>query len=169
MTRETVLIDVSPPPTLRDLLDPLCLLESWDKAEDSGVAERTTGLFTYGHPRVDGRLLDRLPGLKVISNFGVGIDHIDVDAARSRDIRVGNTPGAVDGATADMAMALLLAAAHLHRKQQCLYFFPLPHGQRSLRPTFSSTDAVSRASGRRHAMTTGMKRRKGSAFSKIRL
>ena len=111
MTRETVLIDVSPPPMLRDLLEPLCVLESWDKAEDSGVAERTSGLFTYGHPRIDGRLLDHFPGIRVVSNFGVGVDHIDVDAANSRDIVVGNTPGAVDGATADMAMALLLAAA----------------------------------------------------------
>ncbi len=111
MTRDTVLIDVPPPPMLRDLLEPLCDLVAWERAGVAAVAGRTRGLFTYGHPRVDGDLLDRLPGLRVVSNFGVGVDHVDVAAARSRGIEVGNTPGAVDGATADLAMALLLACA----------------------------------------------------------
>jgi len=67
-------------------------------------------LYTYGHPRVDGALLDALPGLRVVSNFGVGVDHIDLTAAAARGIPVGNTPGTLDGATADLAFALLLAA-----------------------------------------------------------
>src|SRR5207244_11872532 len=54
--------------------------------------------------------LDRLPDVRVISNFGVGVDHIDVAAAQARGIPVGNTPGILDGATADLALALLLAA-----------------------------------------------------------
>src|SRR6185312_8327845 len=66
--------------------------------------------YTYGHPTVDAAMLDRLPGVRVISNFGVGVDHIDVTAATARGIPVGNTPGILDGATADMAFALLLAA-----------------------------------------------------------
>ncbi len=53
--------------------------------------------------------MDRLPNLRVISNNGVGVDHIDLAAAKERGIVVGNTPGVLDGATADMAMALLLA------------------------------------------------------------
>jgi glyoxylate reductase len=68
-------------------------------------------LYTYGHPRVDGDVLDRFPGVRVISNYGVGVDHIDVRAAAVRGIPVGNTPGILDGATADMALTLLLAAA----------------------------------------------------------
>lgn len=79
----------------------------WQASERAAIA----GIYTYGHPRVDGALLDRLPGLRTISNFGVGVDHIDIGAAAKRGVTVGNTPGAVDGATADMAMALLLAAA----------------------------------------------------------
>jgi glyoxylate reductase len=59
---------------------------------------------------VGAALFDRLPGVKVVSNFGVGVDHIDVRAANQRGIPVGNTPGVLDGATADLAMALLLAA-----------------------------------------------------------
>src|SRR5262245_25724175 len=68
-------------------------------------------LYTYGHPLVDGPMLDRLPGLKVISNYGVGVDHIRLAEAGRRGIPVGNTPGILNGATADMAFTLLLAAA----------------------------------------------------------
>lgn len=67
-------------------------------------------LYTYGHPRVDGALLDAPPGLRILSNFGVGVDHIDLKAAAARGIPVGNTPGILDGATADLAFALVLAA-----------------------------------------------------------
>jgi D-isomer specific 2-hydroxyacid dehydrogenase, NAD binding domain/D-isomer specific 2-hydroxyacid dehydrogenase, catalytic domain len=67
-------------------------------------------IYTYGHPTVNAALLDRLPGVRIISNFGVGVDHIDVNAASARGIPVGNTPGVLDGATADMAFTLLLAA-----------------------------------------------------------
>ncbi len=56
-------------------------------------------------------MLDRLPGLKVISNYGVGVDHIRLADARERGIPVGNTPGILDGATADLGFALLLASA----------------------------------------------------------
>jgi len=82
----------------------------WTLTRD-GASEPVDGLYTYGHPTVDGALLDRLPGLRVISNYGVGVDHIDVAAAQARGIPVGNTPGVLDGATADMGFALLLAAA----------------------------------------------------------
>jgi glyoxylate reductase len=73
-------------------------------------AARIEGIYTYGHPTVDAALLDRLPGVRVISNFGVGVDHIDLAAAAARGIAVGNTPGILDGAAADLAFALLLAA-----------------------------------------------------------
>lgn len=69
------------------------------------------GIYTYGHIPIDGKLLERLPNLLVVSNFGVGVDHVDVEACEARGVAVGNTPGAVDGVTADMTMALLLAAA----------------------------------------------------------
>jgi glyoxylate reductase len=78
--------------------------------EPNGAGAMVQGIYTYGHPRVDGGLLDRLPALRVISNFGVGVDHIDLAAAAARAIPVGNTPGILDGATADLAFALLLAA-----------------------------------------------------------
>lgn len=73
--------------------------------------ESVAAVYTYGHPLVDGTMLDRLPGVKVISNYGVGVDHINLRDAAARNIPVGNTPGILDGATADMGFTLLLAAA----------------------------------------------------------
>jgi glyoxylate reductase len=49
------------------------------------------------------------PGLKLIANYGAGIDHIDVETARSRGILVSNTPGVLAEDTADMTMLLILA------------------------------------------------------------
>ncbi|WP_424831276.1 2-hydroxyacid dehydrogenase [Ruegeria sp.] len=51
------------------------------------------------------------PRCKLLANFGVGYNHIDVDAARGAGVVVTNTPGAVTNATADIAMTLLLATA----------------------------------------------------------
>jgi lactate dehydrogenase-like 2-hydroxyacid dehydrogenase len=57
-------------------------------------------------------LMDAVGGsLRVVSNFGVGYDHIDIDAARARGVRVTNTPDVLDNATAELAVALMLAAA----------------------------------------------------------
>lgn len=80
----------------------------WEAANQR--REDVVGVYTYGHPHVDGAMLDRLPGVKVVSNYGVGVDHIDLKAAAERGIPVGNTPGILDGATADMGFTLLLAA-----------------------------------------------------------
>jgi glyoxylate reductase len=56
--------------------------------------------------------LDRAgPGLKLIANYGSGVDHIDVAGAHARGIIVTNTPGVLTEDTADMAMALILAVA----------------------------------------------------------
>ena len=54
-------------------------------------------------------LVDAGPRLKLIANYGAGVDHIDVDTARARGIMVTNTPGVVTADTADMTMALILA------------------------------------------------------------
>src|SRR5262245_40860543 len=90
-----------------------CEVQSWpaDTGVLAGLLDRAEGLYTYGHMRTDAALLDRMPRLKVISNFGVGVDHIDLAAARQRRLPVGNTPSVLDGATADMTFALLMAVA----------------------------------------------------------
>lgn len=51
------------------------------------------------------------PRCKILANFGVGINHIDVEAARAHGVKVTNTPGAVTDATADTAMTLILMSA----------------------------------------------------------
>ncbi|MCY7419060.1 MAG: D-glycerate dehydrogenase [Chloroflexi bacterium] len=70
------------------------------------------GLLALLTDRVDDELLDAAgPQLKVVSNFAVGYDNIDVAACARRGIPVGNTPGVLTEATADLAMTLLLAVA----------------------------------------------------------
>ncbi|WP_417316610.1 2-hydroxyacid dehydrogenase [Emcibacter sp.] len=60
--------------------------------------------------RIDARILAQAgPGLKLIANYGAGVDHIDLASARQRGITVTNTPGVLTEDTADMTMALLLA------------------------------------------------------------
>lgn len=99
------------PATLLDMLQPDYEVLPWDESPDSTSLARAVAVITYAHPGVTGTLMDRMPNLKVISNHGVGVDHIDVAAAVQRNIPVGNTPGCLDAATADMTMALLLAVA----------------------------------------------------------
>jgi len=94
---------------IEEMLQGQVELVPWQATGEPG-AEPIEAIYTYGHPRVDAELLGRLPAVRVISNFGVGVDHIDVAAATARGIPVGNTPGILDGATADMAFALILAA-----------------------------------------------------------
>ena len=69
------------------------------------------GLVSLLTMPVDAALLERLPRLRVVSNMAVGYDNVDVAACRARGIAVGNTPGVLTDATADLTMALLLAAA----------------------------------------------------------
>jgi glyoxylate reductase len=60
---------------------------------------------------IDATVLDAAPDLRVISNVAVGYDNIDVATATARRIPVGNTPGVLTETTADLAFALILAAA----------------------------------------------------------
>ncbi len=70
------------------------------------------GVLTLLTDRVDDEFLDAAgPGLKVVSNYAVGFDNIDVAACARRGIPVGNTPGVLTETTADLAWALLMAAA----------------------------------------------------------
>src|SRR5262245_46300400 len=103
-----VLADLPVSAVVTELLAGRVELVPWSAAGQPG-AERIEAGATYGHRPVDAALLGRLPACRVVSNFGVGVDHIDVAAAAARGVPVGNTPGVLDGATADLALALLLA------------------------------------------------------------
>jgi glyoxylate reductase len=102
--RPRVLADLPVSPVVVDLLGGRVELVPWT------ASGHVDAIYTYGHPAVDGAMLDRFPDVKVVSNFGVGVDHIDLTAAVARNVPVGNTPGILDGATADLAFALILAA-----------------------------------------------------------
>ncbi|WP_035172731.1 2-hydroxyacid dehydrogenase [Caldanaerobius polysaccharolyticus] len=61
--------------------------------------------------KVDAELLDAAKGVKIIANYAVGYDNIDVDAATQRGVMISNTPDVLTDATAELAWALLFAAA----------------------------------------------------------
>jgi lactate dehydrogenase-like 2-hydroxyacid dehydrogenase len=77
----------------------------------AGIAPTTRFIAAGGHAGVDGALMDRLPKLEIIANFGVGYDTIDAKAAAARGILVTNTPDVLNEEVADTAMGLLLATA----------------------------------------------------------
>jgi glyoxylate reductase len=74
-------------------------------------AARAEGLLTLLTERVDAELLDRLPDLRAVANFAVGTDNIDLAECGRRGIAVGNTPGVLTEATADLTFALILSTA----------------------------------------------------------
>jgi lactate dehydrogenase-like 2-hydroxyacid dehydrogenase len=78
---------------------------------DEEVRKEIRALFVHGHTKINAEVLARFPNLLVVANHGVGIDHIDVEACTAAGVVVGNTPDVLTGATADMALALLLAVA----------------------------------------------------------
>src|SRR5262245_35970471 len=69
------------------------------------------GLVSLLTDKVDGALLAAAPKLKVVSNFAVGFNNIDLAECATRGVAVGNTPGVLTDATADTAVMLLMAAA----------------------------------------------------------
>ena len=69
------------------------------------------GLLSLLTERVDAALLDAAPKLRVVSNYAVGFDNVDLAACQARGVVVGTTGDVLTDATADLAMALLLAAA----------------------------------------------------------
>ena len=79
--------------------------------ELAGRAAGCAGLLTMLTERVDAALLDRRPEVRAVANMAVGYDNVDVDAATERGVLVTNTPGVLTETTADLAFALLLAAA----------------------------------------------------------
>jgi glyoxylate reductase len=90
--------------TLRDHQTPM------SRAELVNAVKTCDVLVPTITDKIDAGLLGQAgENLKLIANFGAGIDHIDVETARQRGILVSNTPDVVTEDTADMAMALLMA------------------------------------------------------------
>jgi glyoxylate reductase len=97
-----------PGPAWAELPDVELLAGSWP--DDLAGARAGIEALVVANEVVDESVLDRLPDLRVVANFGVGYDRVEVAACAARGIAVTNTPGVLDAATADLAMGLLLAA-----------------------------------------------------------
>ena len=82
-----------------------------DAAALADLLRGCDGALTLLTDAIDGDVLDREPQLRVVSNFAVGYDNVDVPAATARGVAVCNTPDALTETTADFAFALLMAAA----------------------------------------------------------
>jgi glyoxylate reductase len=79
-------------------------------------SDEITALIPLLSHKIDATILDGLPRLKVVANYAVGYDNVDVPAAAEREIIVTNTPDVLTDATADLTWALLLAAARRLRE-----------------------------------------------------
>lgn len=108
---------IVPPQTLAALQAAPIDLHIWDKEtppprpkflDQLALAD---GVITMLTERIDKEALDAAPKLRVISNFAVGVDNIDLNRAAERGIPVGHTPGVLTETTADQAFMLLLAGA----------------------------------------------------------
>jgi glyoxylate reductase len=113
-----VLVTRRVPAPVLERLSARCRPDLW---EGDGVMPRAelldrvagkAGMMAMLTDRVDGELLDRAgPSLRVVANFAVGYDNLDLDACTARGVLATNTPDVVTEATADLTWALLLAAA----------------------------------------------------------
>ena len=93
-----------PGPAWEELPD-VRLLESWPPPEPlPGVEVLVEAVVVVGPDE-----LDLLPDLRLVANYGVGYDRVDIPACRERGVAVTNTPGVLDAAVADLTLALILA------------------------------------------------------------
>ncbi len=80
------------------------LLEEWPPPQPLPGVEVLVGASHVGAAE-----LELLPDLRLLANYGVGYDNVDVDACRARGVAVSNTPGVLDAAVADLTLGLILA------------------------------------------------------------
>ena len=85
------------------------LHEAADK--DTMIAELAPRVRAIAGGNVDAALMDRLPKLEIIANFGVGYDSIDTAAAKARNIRVTNTPNVLNDAVAELTLGMMIGLA----------------------------------------------------------
>ena len=113
----SILVTRRPPGNALDILDAAGEVELWDvdavmpRSELRRRVAKADALYCMLTDRIDADLLDSAPRLRVVSNMAVGLDNVDLRACTARGVVVGHTPGVLTGATADLAMTLLLAAA----------------------------------------------------------
>ena len=102
-------------PEMEMMAERFTLHRLWEAADKDALLSRLApdlrAAATKGELGMGAALMDKLPKLEIVACYGVGVDGIDVAHARSRGVRVTNTPDVLTEDVADMAWALLLAAA----------------------------------------------------------
>lgn len=103
------------PPTLAALDADFVTHRLWEARDRAsflaGLADRVTAIATMGETGANAALMDALPKVKIIASNSVGVDAIDLAAAKARGIVVSNTPAVLTECVADLGMALTLAVA----------------------------------------------------------
>ncbi|MBY0264762.1 MAG: 2-hydroxyacid dehydrogenase [Burkholderiales bacterium] len=112
MKHDLILTAKGHPGTQKRMEQEFNLIKLWEQPDRAtalkAAAPKVRALAHTGHSKVDAALMDALPKLEIISNFGVGVDQIDLDAAKARGIIVTNTANALNDCVADCAIALVL-------------------------------------------------------------
>jgi lactate dehydrogenase-like 2-hydroxyacid dehydrogenase len=111
MKHEIVITAAGHKGTLERLQNEFAAVKLWEAPDRDAAlkaAAHMRALAHFGHAKIDGKLMDALPKLELISNFGVGVDQIDLEAAKKRNIIVTNTPDVLNDCVADTALALVL-------------------------------------------------------------
>jgi hydroxypyruvate reductase len=115
MSTEILIAGKMPQFTLDKLESTFTCHRLWEAADRAAfladLAPRVRGIATTGFDGASRELIESLPNLEIISCFGVGVDAIDLAAARERNIIVTNTPDVLNDDVADLAVALMLSVA----------------------------------------------------------
>ena len=118
MSRPRVYVTRRLPQPALDIIRPIADFTLWDREDIPPSREvllrevtQVDGLLSLLTDRIDGEVMDAAPRLRVVSNFAVGFDNIDIPAATQRRIVVTNTPEVLTETVADFAFCLMLAAA----------------------------------------------------------
>ncbi|SIT49294.1 Glyoxylate reductase [Paraburkholderia piptadeniae] len=114
--RPAVVLVVPIFPTAMDVLETeFTVHRLWEETDRDAAlvrwADEAQALVTFANGPVDAALMAALPNVKIIATMTVGVDHIDLEAARKRGIQVTHTPDVLTEAVADLAMALVLSVA----------------------------------------------------------
>ena len=113
MSKQEILIVAPIRPKAMAALEETYICHHYYKAQDgeallADVGQRITGAVSIGEYGVSAAQMDKMPNLEIISCFGVGVDAIDLPAARERSVIVTNTPDILSEEVADMGIALIL-------------------------------------------------------------
>ena len=115
MKKELLIMGPMYPATLSVLEETYTAHKLWLAADRdaliASLAGRIDAVATSGTKGMDDATMAKLPNLKMISHFGVGVDSIDTDAAKRRGVMVSNTPDVLTDDVADIAMGLIIAVS----------------------------------------------------------